>query len=57
MAGINEGFIFFNDIISAILAQEIYIKRSPIRGPRLTNYRSKTTIAIIDHYPNYGKTT
>ncbi len=33
MAGINEGFILFNDIISAILAQEVYIQRSPIRGP------------------------
>ena len=29
MAGINEGFIFFNDIISAILAQEVNIKGAP----------------------------
>jgi hypothetical protein len=30
MAGTKEGVIFFNDIISAILAQEVYIQRSPV---------------------------
>ncbi len=47
IAGINDGLIFFRKIYFRNIRQDLIIKGAPKEAPRLTNYRTKLTIAIV----------